>query len=65
VTVNLSTFIELLMAMAMTQKIYKSGWVDPSYDWGQREAKTRLKMQVNSRKQGKRVTGCLQKGALP
>ena len=49
----MSTFIELLMAMAMTQKIYKSGWVDPSYNWGQREAKTRLKMQQTAENRGK------------
>ena len=38
VTVNLTTFIELLMTKTkmMAQKINKSGWMDPSCDWGQR-----------------------------
>jgi len=35
VTVNLTTFEELLVTMMMTQKINKSGWMDPSDDWGQ------------------------------
>ena len=63
-TVNLSTFIELLMAMAMMQKIYKSGWMDPSDDWGQREAKTRLKVKVNSRKQGGKGNGLPPEGSV-
>jgi len=52
------------MAMAMTQKIYKSGWVDPSYDWGQREAKTRLKMQVNAENRGKKGNGLPPEGSV-
>jgi len=35
VTVNLTTFAELLATMTATQKINKSGWMDPSDDWGQ------------------------------
>jgi len=35
VTVNLTTFEELLAMMTATQKINKSGWMDPSDDWGQ------------------------------
>ena len=35
VTVNLTTFEELLATMTATQKINKSGWMDPSDDWGQ------------------------------
>ena len=35
VTVNLTTFEELLTTMMMAQKINKSGWMDHSDDWGQ------------------------------
>jgi len=35
VTVNLTTFEELLMTKTKAQKINKSGWMDPSDDWGQ------------------------------
>ena len=34
-TVNLTTFVELLATMTATQKNNKSGWMDPSDDWGQ------------------------------
>jgi len=34
-SLQLSTFEELLMTMTATQKINKSGWMDPSNDWGQ------------------------------
>jgi len=64
VTVNLTTFEELLMTKTMMQKNNKSGWVDPSCNWGQREAKTRLKMQVNSRKQGEKGNGLPPEGSV-
>ena len=35
VTVNLTTFVELLTTMTMTQKNNKSGWMDPRNNWGQ------------------------------
>jgi len=37
-TAHLTTSIELLTTMMATQKINKSGWIDPSDDWGWRHA---------------------------
>jgi len=61
----MTRFEELLTMMTATQKNNKSGWMDPSNDWEQIGGYDTPKDAVNSRKQGKRVTGCLQKGALP
>jgi len=52
VTVDLSTFAELLMTTTMAQKINKSRWVDPSGDWGQSGAYKMPRCRKNSRKQG-------------
>jgi len=38
--------------------------MDPSYDWGQREAKTHLNMQENSRKQGEKGNGLPPEGSV-
>jgi len=35
VTVNLTTFIELLTTMAIDTKDLQKRWMDPSCDWGQ------------------------------
>ena len=57
VTVNLTTFIELLATMMVTQKINKSGWMDPSDDWDKLEAKTRLECSKHGKIQVEWVTG--------
>jgi len=61
VTVNLSTFAELL-TVQMTQKAQQNRWIDPSKDWRQNEGLQGLKSKENSKKG---VMGCLQKRALP
>jgi len=46
----------------MAQKINKSGWMDPSNDWGQSGGYDMSKMQGNSLKQGEMGNLSLQKG---
>jgi len=65
VTVNLTTFIELLTTMTMAQKINKSGWMDPSGDWGQDGGYDTPRMQQTGQKQGNTGNWGLQKGELP
>jgi len=65
VTVNLTTFEELLVTMMMTQKISKSRWMDPSNDWGQSGGYDMPKVQGNRWKQGEMGNLGLQKGELP
>ena len=48
----------------MAQKIYKSGWMDPSCDWGQREAKTCLKMQQTAENRGEKGNGLPPEGSV-
>jgi len=65
VTVNLTTFIELLTTMTMTQKNNKSGWMDPSGDWGQDGGYSMPRVQQTGQKQGNMGNWGLQKGELP
>jgi len=59
--VSMSTFAELL-TVQMTRKAQQNRWMDPSKDWGQNEG---LRGLESTETKGERVTGYLQKGALP
>jgi len=50
--------------MTMTQKIYKSRWMDPSCNRGQREAKTCLKMQQTAENRGRMGNGLPPEGSI-
>ena len=64
-TVNLTTFVELLMTMTMAQKINKYRWMDPSGDWGQDGGYNMPRVQQTGQKQGEMGNLSLQKGELP
>jgi len=57
VTVNLTRFEELLMTMTMAQKINKSGWMDPSDDWGQSGGYDMPRCSKQGKSRGIWVTG--------
>jgi len=42
----MTTFIELLMTMMATQKMNRSGWMDPSDSWGQKDGLQGLKDKI-------------------
>jgi len=65
VAVDVTTFEELLVTMMATQKINKSGWMDPSDDWGQDGGYDMPRVQQTGQKQGKMGNLCLKKGELP
>jgi len=62
---GVTTFIELLMTMMMAQKISKSGWMDPSNNWGQSGGYNMPRVQQTGQKQGDMSNLGLQKRELP
>jgi len=62
---SVTAFEELLMTMTMAQKISKSGWIDPSDNWGQDGGYDMPKVQQTGQKQGEMGNLGLQKVELP